>query len=59
MDIFARGLLCASKLLDDGVFPALVKKHYSMYSSLDSGIGRGFHTRSSSLGKLSNDEADG
>ena len=36
MDTFARGLLCASKLLDDGVLPALVKERYS---SFDSGIG--------------------
>ena len=36
MDTFARGLRCASELLDDGVLPALVKERYS---SFDSGIG--------------------
>ena len=36
MDTFARGLRCASKLLDDGVLPALVQERYS---SFDSGIG--------------------
>ena len=36
MDTFARGLLAAHKLLDDGVLPELVKEHYSSY---DSGIG--------------------
>ena len=36
MDTFARGLRCASKLLDDGVLPVLVKNRYS---SFDSGIG--------------------
>lgn len=36
MDTFARGLLAADKLLDDGVLPELVKERYSSY---DSGIG--------------------
>ena len=36
MDTFARGFLCASKLLDDGILPALVKERYG---SFDSGIG--------------------
>ena len=36
MDTFARGLLCASKLLDDGILPALVQERYS---SFDKGIG--------------------
>ena len=36
MDTFARGLLSAVKLLDDGVLPDLVRERYSSY---DSGIG--------------------
>ena len=36
MDTFARGLRCASELLDDGILPALVKERYS---SFDKGIG--------------------
>ena len=49
MDTFARGLLSAVKLIDDGVIAGLVKERYS---SFDTGIGARIENGTTSFEEL-------